>query len=75
MATLAGLSDKIKEENERDRLREEWLVQLPYMALQLLKNTSFEDYAALRMSGSIDTRPTEEILAEVEEVRRLTGVK
>lgn len=75
MVALAGLSDKIKEENERDRLREEWLVQLPYMALKLLKNTSFEDYAALRMSGNIDTRPTEEILAEVEEVRRLTGVK
>lgn len=72
---MSELLQKIKDENERDKLREEWLAQLPFMALKLLKNTSFEEYAAQRAHGGIDTRPTEEILAEVEEVRRITGVK
>lgn len=67
---MHDLVRKAKEENERHRLREEWLAQLPFMALKMLKFTDFESYAGQRMSTSIDTRPANEILDEVEAVRR-----
>lgn len=70
MVTMYELVKKTKEENERHKLREEWLAQLPFMALKMLKFTDFESYAGQRMSTSIDTRPASEILKEVEEVRR-----
>ena len=70
VVTMYDLLRTIKEENERKKLREEWLAQLPFMAVKMLKYTDFEAYAGQRMSTSIDRRPTQEILAEVEEVRR-----
>ena len=56
MVTMYELVKKTKEENERHKLREEWLAQLPFMALKMLKFTDFESYAGQRK--------------EVEEVRR-----
>lgn len=65
---LQAIKNKKKEE-----IREQWVVQLPLMAIKYLEYKSFEDYYNHITGGDIDTRPTEEILAEVAEVRKYTG--
>ena len=52
---------------------EQWLELLPHMVLKRMNFMEFEDFKN-RMSGSdIDIRPTEEIMDDVEEVRRYIG--
>lgn len=60
---------QIRIEERRTQAREQWLVMLPMMLKKEMRFISYEDYWD-RVSGqSIDTRPAEEILAEVEEIR------
>lgn len=63
------LSVKIAEENRTEMLRRTWLQYLPLMAMKMVKEVTFEEYLA-RNTVTYDTRPTEEILAEVDQVRR-----
>lgn len=63
------LSVKIAEENRTEMLRRTWLQYLPLMTMKMVKEVTFEEYLA-RNTVTYDTRPTEEILAEVDQVRR-----
>ena len=58
------------EKDKEDRFRQEWIVQLPYMSLQMLQYKSFEDYRDDRLGKNIDTRPAEVIIREIEELHR-----
>lgn len=69
VAVMYRLSVKIAEENRKERLRRTWLQYLPLMAMKMVKEETFEEYLA-RNTVTYDTRPTEEILAEVDQVRR-----
>lgn len=60
---------QIRIEERRTQAREQWLVMLPMMLKKEMKFMTYEDYWD-RVSGqSIDTRPAEEILAEVAQIR------
>lgn len=69
VAVMYRLSVKIAEENRTEMLRRTWLQYLPLMAMKMVKEVTFEEYLA-RNTVTYDTRPTEEILAEVDQVRR-----
>lgn len=69
MAVMYRLSVKIAEENRTEMLRRTWLQYLPLMTMKMVKEVTFEEYLA-RNTVTYDTRPTEEILAEVDQVRR-----
>ena len=43
---------------------------LPFMSLKLLKFVSFDDYYGQISGRDFDLRPDEEIIAEVEEIRK-----
>lgn len=58
------------EKDKEDRIREEWVAQLPFMSLQMLQYQSFNDYKDNRLGKNIDTRPAEEIIKEIEELHR-----
>jgi hypothetical protein len=66
---------KTAERKERDKqIREQWLMLLPLMQMGTIKFTSLEDYKVHVSGGDIDTRPAEEIIAEVAEIRKTMGV-
>ena len=69
VAVMYRLSVKIAEENRTEMLRRTWLQYLPLMIMKMVKEVTFEEYLA-RNTVTYDTRPTEEILAEVDQVRR-----
>ena len=69
VAVMYRLSVKIAEENRTEMLRRTWLQYLPLMTMKMVKEVTFEEYLA-RNTVTYDTRPTEEILAEVDQVRR-----
>lgn len=48
---------------------QQWVVQLPLMAY-LGEFTSFDDYQSRATGANLDLRPTEEILAELDEVEK-----
>lgn len=63
-----ALIKKAEENALEDRLRLQWVVQLPYMDTD--SYISFENYKARVTGADIDMRPTEEIVGELEEIAR-----
>lgn len=62
---------RIKQEHTTEILRAQWNAVMPFMAMGFLKSLDFNEYRE-RCSNytSIDLRSNEEILAEVEEIRK-----
>ena len=66
---------RMASQKEQDnQIREQWLMLLPLMQMNVIKYVSLEDYKVKVSGGDIDTRPAEEILAEVAEIRKQMGV-
>lgn len=64
-----GLIRKAQEQEREERLFQQWVAQLPIMALTGV-SVSFADYKARVTGTNIDLRPTAEIMAELDEVER-----
>lgn len=60
---------RIREAESTEILRRMWLMYLPLMATGIVRQQSFEDYKARNMT-KVDLRPSAEILAEVQEIRK-----
>lgn len=60
----------IRRETRKEEAREQWIAMLPMMASKMLKFMSFEEYYDQVSGRNIDLRPDEEILAEVEAIRK-----
>lgn len=58
------------EARKRAELKAQWNALLPFMSMQWLKAIDFEDYYNRAAGSTLDMRSDEEILAEVEDVRR-----
>ena len=57
---------KLALEKEReDRIRSQWVAMLPLMSIGYLKYMPFEDYYDQCTGRNVDTRPAEEIIAEI----------
>lgn len=70
LVTMAGLYTRIRDEERKSEAWDLYLKQFHYMISNQLKYQSFNEWYD-RISGhDIDLRPDEEILAEVEEVRK-----
>ena len=63
---------KILEENRVEAIQRRWLQLIPAMSMGFIKEISFQDYLE-RNSQTFDMRPAEEILKEVEEIRKELG--
>ena len=50
--------------------RQQWTTMLPFMSLKWLKFVDFDDYKSQFTGANIDMRSDEEILAEVQDIRR-----
>jgi len=63
---------KAMERTRQEMLFQQWVVQLPLMAMAGGKEAyiSFEDYCKQMAGAGIDNRPTEELLAEIEALER-----
>lgn len=70
---LAEILKVAVEKTRRDTVYAEWVAIQPFMILEWLKFMSFDDYYTRRTGGDIDVRPAEEILAEVEEIKKWVG--
>lgn len=70
LVTLPKMLRKCIEAERRQEAREQWVALLPLMVRKEAKYISFEDYYEQTTGRNIDMRTDEEILAEVEEVRR-----
>lgn len=66
---MFDLVKKIRDDNTDEWLKSQWVAYLPFMAMGFVKSMTYQDYKE-RSLVTIDTRPTEEILAEVEAIRR-----
>lgn len=64
---------EIKQKNREKRAWEQWLELLPYMVLKYMNFIEYEDFKNRLCGSDIDTRPIEEIMADVEEVRKYIG--
>lgn len=53
---------------EENHLRQQWVALLPVMQMGYCKYMSFEEYCDKATGKNIDTRPAEEIIAELEEL-------
>ena len=70
---LADLVRQINDKNDEEKIFRQWLAILPVMWAGFAKFIEFDDFKA-RLSGTdIDTRPTEDILADAEEVKKYIG--
>lgn len=67
LAALAYQKDR------EDRLREEWNGLYPFMIIKQIKFIELEDYIDRRTGRSIDNRPADVIMAEIEELHRKGG--
>ena len=67
---LATAFGKCKEAKQRAEARQEWVALLPFMSIQWLKYMDFEAYYDKVCGRDLDLRPKEEILREVEEIRK-----
>lgn len=56
------------EAEREEHIRAEWLACYPYMCMGSLKFMAFSEYMAQRTGANIDTRPTEEIIKEIEKL-------
>ena len=50
---------------EEERIRDQWVALLPFMAIKWLKWMPFEEYADASTGRNIDTRPKQEIIDEI----------
>ena len=68
-----GLVFKAHDEVVRERVRDEWVALLPWMKMERLTLTQFDDYLDQRTGRNIDRRAAEQIIAELEKLhgRRL----
>lgn len=69
-----ALLAKAAEEKRREELRQEWLVELPWMK----ERQSFEDYYQQRtqyISITASRRSAEEIIADAEAIRRAAAAQ
>ena len=64
-----GLIKKAQDEERDKKLWLQWAIQLPTMAMAE-SYISFEDYRDRMTGANIDTRPTAEIEAELDEVEK-----
>lgn len=60
---------KMLELKKEQEIKMQWSMMLPFMSLGMLKYMSFEDYKNKCTGGNIDTRPSQEILADVAKIR------
>ena len=65
MVTGLGLILKAKEQERDERIFQQWVAQLPTMALAG-KPVSFSDYRDKVTGANIDRRPVAEIMAELD---------
>lgn len=68
--TGCALIIKAREEKRDERIFRQWAAQLSSMAL-IGETMSFEAYKERVTGANIDTRPTNQILAELDEVEKL----
>lgn len=69
LATGFSLIDTAQEQEREQRIWLQWAIQLPAMAL-VGKYTSYSDYRDNLTGVNIDTRPTSEILEELDELEK-----
>lgn len=69
METGLALIAKALEMERDERIRQQWVAQLPVMAISG-KSISFADYKDKVTGANIDRRSTAEILAELEDIER-----
>lgn len=60
----------MREKESEEKILRQWLAILPVMYAGMVKFVQYEDFRAKLTGSDIDTRPVEEILAEVAEVRK-----
>lgn len=70
---LADLLSQINDKNNDEKIFRQWLAILPVMWSGMAKFIEFDEFKDRLTGADIDTRPTAEILADVEEVRRFVG--
>lgn len=73
LVTLPEMLRKAIERERRREAREQWVAMLPLMVTKQAKFIDFEDYYDQTTGRNIDMRTDEEILAEVEQVRKELG--
>lgn len=61
---------RIREAERKDQAFQLYLKQFHFMITKQLHYETFTEYYNRMTGGDIDTRPDEEILAEVEEIRK-----
>ena len=64
------LVEEAKRQIRREEFYSAWISLLPIMQMGYAKFVPFEEYFKEKTGGSIDTRPKEEILAEVHEFEK-----
>lgn len=69
VGTGLALIRKAKEREQEGRIFQQWVAQLPAMALTGV-NVSFADYKDRVTGAHIDMRPTAEIEAELDEIEK-----
>lgn len=74
-APLCSLIKKAKEENKKERIYRAWLAHIPAMENGSIPAQEFQEYYEHVTGKDIDTRPEEEILAEVREIRKEMGIE
>lgn len=60
------------EKEKEERYKAEWNALYPFMISKLIKYVSFKEYVEICTGANIDTRPADEIIAEIEELHRST---
>lgn len=69
LTTGLRLIVKAREQERDGRIFQQWVAQLPAMAI-FGPYVSFEDYRDKQTGANIDTRPTREILAELDAIEK-----
>ena len=67
---LANQYQKIREEERKQEAWQMWITQFHFMVTGQIKYQSFTEYYDQVSGKNFDARPTKEILAEVEEIRK-----
>ena len=71
--TAYALFAEIRQKKRENLAWQQWVQLLPHMVLKRMNFIEYEDFKNRICGSDIDTRPVEEILADVEEVRRYVG--
>lgn len=70
VALLARICEKISERQNREQALAQWTALQPWMAAKIVKELTWQDFWARVENSKVDTRPTSEILADVEAARK-----